>query len=611
MKLRALKFAFYGKKVLVLSALTTLLAPLVINRDQTTAAASTKGYNVQVSRTALNAAVTAAKNTGVKVTQATSKSQTATGSTMTQTENAIATDYASQAKKLASVTATQKAANDKYNTAEATYKKNLATWQAYMKNPDVTNSTEWTKAQMTKFLGGKQANVTYISGNRAKNAKMTFSKGNVQTASASDLKFFNNHADGSNETKFTSAEENDNLLIKMVAGAHWRYNNAVYDNVTNQNVDIEYTVKSVKQYAKSHDGKDNPKDYPTYAIIRTNTLGLDAPKPIQQYTLQRKTYVHGTNKLIKLTVLDGKGDLDAHQFYQLSNKADAILTGSKVKSEENQKYQGPDDAFANSDLGTQVWTRIDNTDTTTWTWGVSNDWYGTNYVADYYADGNIDFAINLKPKPVEPKKPAVQAASYQYTDLTVIPSNHKDVTAGDNIGTDTASIDGKTVKYGESVTYPLTNSALPANRTDDIKSYVMTDNVQKELTINKADSVKASSKYWTVVVSGQKVTYIANATLLKAMNATKSQAYNVPEAKLIATVNEDNITINNQFTSNIDGNTVVSNIPKVIVPIRKLPKLPVTGSRQVSQYWMIAALIGMVTLVMGVLGYFRIKHAKK
>ncbi len=77
---------------------------------------------------------------------------------------------------------------------------------------------------------------------------------------------------------------------------------------------------------------------------------------------------------------------------------------------------------------------------------------------DYFAVGNIDFSIKLKPKPVAPTKPKAEMASYQLTDLMVTPSNHKDVTAGVNQGKDTASINGKTVDKGDTLTYPLTNS---------------------------------------------------------------------------------------------------------------------------------------------------------
>ncbi|MDL2063470.1 MULTISPECIES: cell surface protein [Lactiplantibacillus] len=578
-KLRA-EVKLYGKKMLVLSALTLTVAPLVAvgNQHGMTARASstgsgsqTNGLKVKVDDKALQTAITQAKAAGVNVTQKATKNTVATSGQATQAQKDIATDYNTQAAALAKVTATQKAAMDKYNTAEAQYQKDLAAWEAYMKNPDISNNTEWSKDQMTKFLGGKQANVTYISGNTAKNAKMTFDQGNVKTASASDLKFFNNHTgegDDAGESKLTSASDSKYLLFKLTPGAHWRYNNAAYDNATSQNVDIEYTVKSFKQYSKSHDGKDNPKDFPPYAIIMKKTLGLDVPKPVQEYTLVRKTYVHGTNKLLKMTTLDGKGDVDAHQYYQLENKVDALLTGSKVKVEANQKYQGPDEALSNDDLRTQVWTRLDNTDTTTWTWGVSNDWYGGSYVADYYADGNIDFSVKLKDKSVEPTKPKAQRASYQLTDLLVTPTNHKDVTAGDNQDKDGASINGKTVDKDDTLTYPLTNSDLPANRTDDIKSYVMTDKVQKELTVNQAETVKANTKNWDVKVDGQTVTYAAKANLLKAMNADKSKAYAVPEATLVTTVNTDNVTVKNQFNTKINDVTTDSNTPSN--PVEKL-----------------------------------------
>ncbi|MCK3678153.1 LPXTG cell wall anchor domain-containing protein, partial [Lactiplantibacillus plantarum] len=233
-------------------------------------------------------------------------------------------------------------------------------------------------------------------------------------------------------------------------------------------------------------------------------------------------------------------------------------------------YKAHDDtAYDDSETRTQVWRRLDNVSGFSYTWGQAIDHWSAPYQSDdYFAVGNIDFAIKLKPKPVAPTKPKAETASYQLTDLMVTPSNHKDVTAGDNQGKDTASINGKTVDKGDTLTYPLTNSDLPANRTDDIKSYVMTDKVQKELTVNQAETVKANTKNWDVKVDGQTVTYTAKADLLKTMNADKSKAYAVPEAKLVTTVNADNVTVKNNFTTKINDVTTDSNTPSN--PVEKL-----------------------------------------
>nr|WP_243875447.1 LPXTG cell wall anchor domain-containing protein [Lactiplantibacillus plantarum] len=212
---------------------------------------------------------------------------------------------------------------------------------------------------------------------------------------------------------------------------------------------------------------------------------------------------------------------------------------------------------------------MDNVSGFHFTWGQGkNFWSKPSVSDDYFAVGNIDFAIKLKPKPVAPTKPKAETASYQLTDLTVTPSNHKDVTAGDSQDKDGASINGKTVDKGDTLTYPLTNSELPANRTDDIKSYVMTDKIQKELTVNQAETVKANTKNWDVKVDGQTVTYTAKADLLKAMNADKPKTYAVPEAKLVTTVNTDNVMVKNQFNTKINDVTTDSNTPSN--PVEKL-----------------------------------------
>ncbi|WP_262339031.1 hypothetical protein [Lactiplantibacillus plantarum] len=96
----------------------------------------------------------------------------------------------------------------------------------------------------------------------------------------------------------------------------------------------------------------------------------------------------------------------------------------------------------------------------------------------------------------------------------------------------------------------------------------MTDKVQKELTVNQAETVKANTKNWDVKVDGQTVTYTAKADLLKTMNADKSKAYAVPEAKLVTTVNADNVTVKNNFTTKINDVTTDSNTPSN--PVEKL-----------------------------------------
>ncbi|WP_262336049.1 hypothetical protein [Lactiplantibacillus plantarum] len=69
-------------------------------------------------------------------------------------------------------------------------------------------------------------------------------------------------------------------------------------------------------------------------------------------------------------------------------------------------------------------------------------------------------------------------------------------------------------------------------------------------------------------VDGQTVTYTAKADLLKTMNADKSKAYAVPEAKLVTTVNADNVTVKNNFTTKINDVTTDSNTPSN--PVEKL-----------------------------------------
>lgn len=554
----------YGKKMLVLSALTLTIAPLVTvgnqrgmtaRADSTGNGSQTNGLKVKVDDKALQTAVTQAKAAGVNVTQKATKNTVATSGQATQAQKDIATDYNTQATALAKVTATQKAAMDKYNTAEAQYQKDLAAWEAYMKDPEYTNSTQWSKQTLQDLIGNNPANVTYVSNSTN---KMTLDYGNVSKMTAAQFKTFLETYKGGSTT--SSVDNKNGTWVVLKVGSTFTYQSPFVDVSTGKPVDVKFTV----------DKLDNQKT-PAYAYLSKYAMGANLATPNLYGHYKVNFYDHASGKPVTLKeALIGMGDLDASQYVKFDGQAVKTIYGDKVTKVSDDSYKAHDDtAYDDSETGTQVWRRLDNVSGFSYTWGQAIDHWSAPYQSDdYFAVGNIDFAIKLKPKPVAPTKPKAEATSYQLTDLMVTPSNHKDVTAGDNQGKDTASINGKTVDKGDTLTYPLTNSDLPANRTDDIKSYVLTDKVQKELTVNQAETVKANTKNWDVKVDGQTVTYTAKADLLKTMNADKSKAYAVPEAKLVTIVNADNVTVKNNFTTKINDVTTDSNTPSN--PVEKL-----------------------------------------
>lgn len=554
----------YGKKMLVLSALTLTIAPLVAvgnqrgmtaRADSTGSGSQTNGLKVKVDDKALQTAVTQAKAAGVNVTQKATKNTVATSGQATQAQKDIAADYNNQAAALAKVTATQKAAMDKYNTAEAQYQKDLAAWEAYMKDPEYTNSTQWSKQTLQDLIGNNPANVTYVSNSTN---KMSLDYGNVSKMTAAQFKtFLETYKGGST---ISSVDNKNGTWVVLKVGSTFTYQSPFVDVSTGKPVDVKFTV----------DKLDNQKT-PAYAYLSKYAMGANLATPNLYGHYKVNFYDHDSGKPVTLKeALIGMGDLDASQYVTFDGQAVKTIYGDKVTKVNDDSYKAHDDtAYDDAETGTQVWRRLDNVSGFSYTWGQAIDHWSAPYQSDdYFAVGNIDFAIKLKPKPVAPTKPKAETASYQLTDLTVTPSNHKDVTAGDNQDKDGASINGKTVDKGDTLTYPLTNSDLPANRTDDIKSYVMTDKVQKELTVNQAETVKANTKNWDVKVDSQTVIYTAKADLLKAMNADKPKAYAVPEAKLVTTVNTDNVTVKNQFNTKINDVTTDSNTPSN--PVEKL-----------------------------------------
>lgn len=192
----------------------------------------------------------------------------------------------------------------------------------------------------------------------------------------------------------------------------------------------------------------------------------------------------------------------------------------------------------------------------------------------------------IPPKPKEPgnppKKPVAPTppesskdikTEYHLNNLKVTPSNHKDVENGvTKIDTD-KSIDTKEVNVGDTITYPLDNSALPANRTDDVKSYKVYDEVPKEVQPNEEEIKKnIDTKLWDVKVDGQKVTFSATKDLLSDMNKDKSKAFKINDLPIVGTVvKATDKPFENEFTTTIgtDGDhdmTVKSNKVKNKTP---------------------------------------------
>ncbi|MBS0935722.1 isopeptide-forming domain-containing fimbrial protein [Lactiplantibacillus plantarum] len=550
-----------SKRVVALSAIVLTLTPMAIGRtgqvtaradDTTSGGKTSKEIAVTPDKSALNAAIEKAKSAGVDVTEQPSKSQVVNSSDLGGAQQNIAKDYADQAKKIDEATAAQTKQTDAYNKAVADYKAQLASWQTYMQHPTYTNSTQWPNKTIDDFIGSDPASVTYVS-NSTK--KMTLDYGNVQKVTPTQYEYIKAHYKGG--LTLQGIDSNSGTWVVLQKGSTFTYKEPFVDSTTGNPVDVKFTVKTV-----------DDKQIPAYAFLTKDEMGNNFLTPNLTGSYDVKFFDHKTGEPDTLQkALIGFGDIDATQAIKFDQDAAKTLVGDKVVQVNANEFKAKDEtAYPDSETGTQVWRRMDKVSGFSYTWSQGKNFWTTPSMSDdFHALGDISFAMNLKTRPQDstPPTPDKQKVSYQLTDLLVMPSNHKDVELGDNPDKDTASVDGKTVAKGDILTYPLINTALPANREKDITSYVMTDPVQKELTINQDEIQKANNQNWNVKVDGRTVTYSANEALLKAMNADKTKDFTVPTAKLIGTVNSDNVTIKNQVNTKInDQVTVDSNVPE-------------------------------------------------
>lgn len=197
----------------------------------------------------------------------------------------------------------------------------------------------------------------------------------------------------------------------------------------------------------------------------------------------------------------------------------------------------------------------------------------------------VQMSTTIPQTPVKPKAPTIHyhydkadipnvKASYHLTDLSVTPQNHKDVESGTITGDTDASINGGTVVAGDKLTFPVTNSNLPANRTDDMHSYEVVDKLDNDVkytgykaTLGGKDVSdqftpelsQNSDGTWTIKLS-------ANKTLLDQMNADKSKEFVVPTIDIYGEALNDNSEIDNSVKTFINGHEVQSNTVDVHTP---------------------------------------------
>ena len=496
---------------------------------------------VNVDNSKINKAVKEAKDAGVEVKKDKPENHTVKSDEVDKTKEDIQKDYDKQIADIEKAT-------KEYAPKKADYDKKNKAYQDAIKNPKFNSGkTEFTKKQLQDFLGKDPQNVTYVTGNKGEK-KMKFDKGNLKTPSKAQL----NERYGYSGEYGPHRDNNYSKPFLLKKGSTWTYKNALKNNKTGRDVDVKYTVTDIK-IDKNHQFKSPVAD------VRTNALGVNMMTPIDEASFDVEYFDSETGKPVKLDALNGMGDLDGDQYYKLNTKMDNALKGSKVVKDGKQSWKAESEAeYDTDDPSTQVWNIAKGVSKQNFTWGSRQQRNKDYHGADLWINGNIPFGLELPDKPTPPKKPTV---NYNLHNLNVTPENHKDVEKGVQKEDTDASIDKEKVEMGDTITYPLTNSDLPADRKDDMKSYVIQDEVPEGVEPDKENIEKNTDKdKWDVKIDGQKVTYTATKGLLEDMNKDKSKAYKVPTVGLVAkVVKGEGANFDNTFDTIINDDTVKSN----------------------------------------------------
>lgn len=201
---------------------------------------------------------------------------------------------------------------------------------------------------------------------------------------------------------------------------------------------------------------------------------------------------------------------------------------------------------------------------------------------------NSDGIVDLKTS-----SNTVHVSTYQ-------PETHKDVELGEVDGDTPESVDGKTVVAGSVITFPMTISDLPANRSQNVTSTTWTDTLDPNIEYHgyraflpdASGQLKDVSSMIHVQQNGQTLTITDDQQLRDLLDANKSQAQKQVILDIYGIVKETSQVIPNVFTvkqtfSNPDGtnptgtsstsNKVTVNVYKA-QPVKDVQVGSVTGS---------------------------------
>lgn len=190
--------------------------------------------------------------------------------------------------------------------------------------------------------------------------------------------------------------------------------------------------------------------------------------------------------------------------------------------------------------------------------------HGTSVVAPNNFESQLTFQDGNGQTVINKTSNTVQISTYH-------PTNTKDVELGGNVQGDTSgTINNQMVANGSIVTWPMSSSALPANRVQDLLTHQVSETLDKNLQymsykvwLPTANGMQDVTSHVNLTQNGQVLTFTDDNYLLGLYNANKSQTYQMPIIDLVTKVNGDSITALNQFATKYvyadgNGNTTIN-----------------------------------------------------
>lgn len=436
---RLKKVAYTG---ITMSALTLVAtsnaasaATLLVKPQSVSAATNTNsGTKETIQNSDLTNAVSQAKSAGVNVTEAAGKTVTAKSNSAADIAAAkatIAADYKDQVTKLNQAIATQKANNEenaktqaaaeKYKTDEAAYEKKLKQYNAELdqynkdleqydkdvaaynkavQNPTLQGGTEWSKAELTKFLGKNAADVVTVAGGKLGEVSGT---SNVTASTLASIKK-TVVANGTQTASYFDKTYPADHMYYLKKGMVINWTKAFKDTSGNY-IDVKVEVTGLSGFGM------NAKLDHAYVLLKDKMSMTMLGKDSGTATFKVTYYKSGTNTPEKIDALIGFDDIDGGQALTMPN-ATSRLIGSALTT-KNNTYSAASSSN-NGQQDHQAWFTVKGASGFSFSYldpykATSKTQYANKiYIGSHFQIGNVDFAIKLPDTPVAPKKPTTK-----------------------------------------------------------------------------------------------------------------------------------------------------------------------------------------------------------